>query len=159
MTPREYLDEQTAATITVVAEPWTFNREGTTPQLDFIDLYAIDVNRMGEHRQYLVVLQYWPAPDWKSANPTLEVRVAGEVLTFRPTEFDAREIGIGQPVDPSAPRSSIYWYYPVDNGSLQSLAHSKVLSVSLLKADVKSTYVVWKDGSAELSEFAAIALD
>src|SRR5512138_2777902 len=60
VTPREYLDERTAATITVVRDPWIFTR-GTVrassgEYRDFLHLYAVDVNRMGEHKQYLAAL-------------------------------------------------------------------------------------------------------
>ena len=58
--PREYLDEETAATITVVAQPWVFSRQDAPAQLDSFKLYAVDVNRMGDHKLYLVVMQYWP---------------------------------------------------------------------------------------------------
>src|SRR5262245_32988080 len=58
--PREYLDEQTAATITVVSDPWIFTRErfgAKVDEQDFLNLYGIDVNRQGDHRQYIAVLQ------------------------------------------------------------------------------------------------------
>jgi hypothetical protein len=157
--PREYLDEKTAATITVVADPWVFNREGTTPQLDFINLYAIDVNRMGDHRKYLVVAQYWPAPEWKAASPSLEIETANGVLAFQPTQADPRELGIGQAVDPAAPRSAKFLFYPIENANLEALARSRQFSVALVNDRSRAAYIVWRDGSAELSEFAAIALD
>lgn len=159
VTPREYLDEQTAATITVVADPWVFNREGTTPQLDFLNLYAIDVNRMGDHRQYLVVVQYWPEPEWKSALPALEIRAAGAVARLEPFSASPREIGIGQPLDASAPRSATYWFYPVERAQLETIARTKHTSIALLKENERASYIVWRDASAELSEFATVALD
>lgn len=157
--PREYLDEQTAATITTVAEPWMFNREGTTPQLDFINLYAIDVNRMGDHRKYLAVVQYWPTAQWRSAQPTLEIRVADELLQLKPIEVQPREIGIGQPLDAAAPRSSKYWFYPIEDATLKKLAQHKDIAVAMLRDDERATYVMWKDGSAAFNDFATVALD
>ena len=159
VTPREYLDEQTGATITTVAEPWVFNRERTAPQLDFINLYAIDVNRMGEHRQYLVLVQYWPAPEWKSAQPILEIRAAADQVRLRPLETSARELGVGQPLDLSAPRAAKYWFYAVERAQLERIARTQHSSVTLLKDDVRASYIVWRDGSAELNEFASFALD
>ncbi len=159
VTPREYLDEQTAATITVVADPWVFNREGSAPQLDFINLYAIDVNRMGDHRRYLVVAQYWPAPEWESAQPTLEIRAADENLLLRPADGSPRDLGLGEPLDASAPRSTKYWFYPVESRQLEQIARTKHSSLALIKGDVRAAYIVWRDASAELSEFATFALD
>src|SRR5262245_7346855 len=81
--PREYLDEKTAATITVVSDPWIFTRErfGTAvDQNDFLNVYAIDVNRQGDHRQYLAVLQSVPLKEAEAqgpapAAPQLELRM------------------------------------------------------------------------------------
>src|SRR5262245_6154305 len=58
--PREYVDEQTAATITVAADPLVFAQDATAIGRDFLNIYAIDVNRMGHHQQYLAVMQWWP---------------------------------------------------------------------------------------------------
>src|SRR4029450_12901120 len=79
--PREYLDEKTAATITVVADPWIFTREhfgAAVDANDFLNLYAIDVNRMGDHRQYLAVLQTIPLAmevNVAPSAPQLELRM------------------------------------------------------------------------------------
>jgi hypothetical protein len=159
VTPRKYLDEQTGATITAVAEPWVFNRERSAPQLDFINMYAIDINRMGEHRQYLVVVQYWPAPEWKAAQPLLEIQAADDRVRLQPIDTTARELGIGQPLDPSAPRAAKYWFYPVERAQLERIARTQHTSVALLKDEVRASYIVWRDGSAELNEFATFALD
>ena len=69
-TPRAYLDEETAATITIVAEPWIFTGEQVGASLndrDYLNMFAIDVNRMGDHRQYLAVLQSMPPTALASA--------------------------------------------------------------------------------------------
>ena len=159
ITPRQYLDEQTAATITVVADPWVFNRQGATPQLDFVNLYAIDVNRMGDHRQYLVVVQYWPAPEWDSTLPTLEIYAGEERVSLEPSEVSARNLGVVQAFDSSAPRSARRWFYPVDREQLTRIARTNHTSIALLRADVRAAYAMWRDGSAELNEFATFALD
>ena len=160
VTPREYLDEKTAATITVVADPWIFNREGAPPQLDFVHLYAIDVNRMGDHRKYLVVVKYWPAPEIPGdVRPALEVRLPERQITLTAVDAEARELGIGQPIDESAPRSAESWFYPIDKANLEAIAHSHQFSVALSTEKVRAPYIVWRDGSKELSEFSAVALD
>lgn len=159
VTPREYLDEKTAATITVVADPWIFNREGGPPQLDFVHLYAIDVNRMGDHRKYLVVVKYWPAPEIpESVRPTLEVVLPERQITLEPVNAEARELGIGQPIDPSAPRSAKSWFYPLDKATLEAIARGAQFSVALSTEQARAPYIVWRDGSKELSEFSAVAL-
>src|SRR4051812_910316 len=97
-TPREYLDEQTAATIKVVSDPWIFTRERTSSAVDshdYLNIYAIDVNRMGDHRQYLAVLKAWPE---NSSDSTLEIITSEGSVKLQPTAQSARELGIAQPV-------------------------------------------------------------
>jgi hypothetical protein len=156
--PREYLDEQTAATITVVAEPWIFTRSGETVQLDSLNLYAIDVNRMGDHRKYLVVARYWPDRAAGNANaPTLQLQSSQADVTLQAATDNARTLGIGQPIDASAPASTRYWFYPIDRAQLQSLASSSKLTAVLIDGEFRADYTQWRDGSAQLSEFAATA--
>lgn len=160
--PREYLDERTAATITMVAQPWIFNRDHSQPQLDFVHLYAIDVNRMGEHRKYFAVVKYWPAPEHEGIDaivPKLEIRLDDRLLELVPTRSDLRELGIGQPLDAGAPRSAQTWLYPVDASALRRAAEADNLSVALITEEARAGYKVWRDGRAELNEFYTLAAE
>lgn len=161
--PREYLDEQTAATITMVADPWIFTRERSDAALDerdFLNLYAIDVNRMGEHRQYFAVLQSAPVSDTSGTEPpapVLELRSTEDTVSLQPAAQDARQLGIAQPLAPSYSLTSKWWYFPVDKDALAAIAGSQDLHAVLIAADGKRTpYVMWRDGSAELSELTAV---
>ena len=156
--PREYLDEQTAATITVVADPWIFTRKNAPPQLDFFNLYAIDVNRMGDHKKYFVVVHYWPGPEMKLAPPKLSLSSGSQQMQLEATNEDPRRLGIAQALDQSAPSSSKSWFYPVDKTALQAIAANRQLSAALLTDNAIADYAVWRDGSNELSEFA-VAFD
>lgn len=153
--PRQYLDEQTAATITAVPEPWIFHREGTTPQLDFIHLYAVDVNRMGEHRQYLVVVKHWPAPDFGSEPiPALEVSAAGQQVRLEAVEASARELGVGQSLDKSAPKGAQSWFYPVDQSILGAVSRGPDVKLGLAHSEGHASYIVWRDGHAAFHELS-----
>jgi hypothetical protein len=153
--PREYLDEQTAATITVVADPWIFTRKNAPPQLDFFNLYAIDVNRMGDHKKYFAVVHYWPGPDLAgSSAPTLVLNAGSQEMKLTAAIEDARQLGVAQALDKSAPSSAKTWFYPVDKERLQAIAQSRQLAAMLATEKIEATYVVWRDGSSELSEFA-----
>jgi hypothetical protein len=155
VTPREYLDEQTAATITVVADPWIFTRKNAPPQLDFFNLYAIDVNRMGDHKKYFAVVHYWPSPEIAGGGaPALVLNGGSNQLKLEAVQETARELGIAQPLDKSAPSSAKTWFYPVDKQRLQTIAQSRELAATLVTDKVDADYVVWRDGSSELSEFA-----
>jgi hypothetical protein len=153
--PREYLDEQTAATITVVADPWIFTRKNAPPQLDFFNLYAIDVNRMGDHKKYFAVVHYWPGAEFAGGvPPTLVLSGGAQELKLAPASEDARQLGIAQALDKSAPSSAKTWFYPVDKEGLQAIAQGRQLSATLVTENGDAAYAVWRDGSSELSEFA-----
>jgi hypothetical protein len=158
---REYLDEQTTATITVVAEPWIFSHERSNERLDqrdYLNVYAIDVNRMGDHRQYLAVLQSSPLRDKEGRDtppPTLQLRASGEELTFRPAADDSRQLGVAQPVAQSYTYESRWWYYPVDRRTLDRLASSRDVQASLVAGEVRAVYVLWRDGSAEAAALSS----
>ncbi len=157
VTPREYLDEQTAATITVVADPWIFTRKHTQPQLDFFNLYAIDVNRMGDHKKYFAVVHYWPSAELTAEGaPKLVLNFGTEELELQAIAQTPREAGIAQPLDQSAPSSSKTWLYPVEPANLQAIARTRQLSATLVSYDLQAAYAVWRDGSNELSEFATV---
>lgn len=154
--PREYLDEQTAATITIVADPWIFTRKNAPPQLDFFNLYAIDVNRMGDHKKYFAVVHYWPSEELTASGaPTLALTGGSKELKLAPVAETLRQLGIAQPLDTSAPASAKTWLYPVDSASLHAIAQSRQLAAALLTSKGGAAYAVWRDGSTELSEFAS----
>jgi hypothetical protein len=155
-TPREYLDEQTAATITVVKEPWIFTREVSTAseQRDYLHLYAIDVNRMGNHRQYVAVLQSTPTQGGSA--PSLELTTAERIVALEATTAEPRELGIAQPIVESYTMTAAWWYFPVDKEQLASLANSSELQARLKVGDQRIPYVLWRDGRNELSELTAV---
>jgi hypothetical protein len=155
--PREYLDEKTAATITVVADPWVLASERTASdreERDFLNLYAMDVNRMGDHRQYLAVLQWWPSSDVASGNvtPTLQLHAADRTIALQPASEDARALGIAQPVAPSAGGGSKWWYFPVTKDMLADVAKTPDLRATFVVGSAQTSFVKWRDGRTELIE-------
>lgn len=181
VTPREYLDETTAATVTVAADPWIYSEKrarpgstltdyrpaavGTLPgetvpeSRDFLSVYAIDVNRMGSHRQYLAVLQSLPrvgTPGAEGSAPTLELRVAGQTLSLQPITQTPRELGIAQAPAQEAMRGSQWWYFPVDKDVLTAIGGTRDLQAALLVNGERTAYDIWRDGSAELAELTSV---
>ena len=156
--PRAYLDERTAATITVVAEPWIFAREdanATIDQRDVLNLYAINVNRMGDHRQYFAALQSLPPRDaeGRELSPTLELRVGGEVVSFSPSAENPHELGVAQPVAKAYTLGSRWWFFPVRKDVLAGIATSADVQAALVFDGVRKPYVLWRDGRAEAEAF------
>lgn len=156
--PREYLDERTAATITVVAQPWIFanERSATGGERDFLSVHAIDVNRMGDHRQYLAVLQWWPAPatSANASSPALELQSPERTLRLQATTMSARDLGIEQPVASAYSAASKWWYFPVDKQTLAAMAQSQEWRATLSFGEERIAYIKWRDGRAELAELS-----
>jgi hypothetical protein len=162
VTPREYLDEQTAATITVVKDPWIFTRESArtadSQYRDFLHLYAIDVNRMGDHRQYIAALQSFSAEQRLQTHepPTLELRTGEWSITLRASAAQPKEIGIVQPVAEAYTLNASWWYFPVDKQTLASIANTTDLQATMLHREERVAYTLWRDGREELSELTAV---
>lgn len=160
VTPREYLDEQTAATITVVAEPVIFvtesprNFDGTVradANRDYMELYGLDVNRMGDHRQYLALMKWQTPQDTGDALPVLSLQIGGSTLELRATGDDARTLGIAQPVSRGYLKSSRWWYFPADAPTLRRIASAGDLAATLTLNAQSFDYVLFGDGRAQLS--------
>jgi hypothetical protein len=154
--PREYLDDSTASTITIVANPWVLTRTGAPPQLDLLHLYAVDVNQTGHHGRYLAVIQYWPAATaTHGERAELVLNVVDGQKRLEPLTDNADQLGIGQPLDDAAPASAKTWFYPLDSQTLDSLAATSALSVQVVAPSASADYVSWRDGSVDLKAFAA----
>ena len=165
--PREFLDEQTAATITVVADPVIFvdtasqamriERErglaaGTSR--DYLELYGIDVNRMGAHRQFFVLQQWLGEKDAQNV-AVLELRTGGETVTLRSTKEEPRTFGVSAPVAPGLSKSAQWWYFPTDTATLRKVAAAGALDATLAIGDKRMAYTLFSDGRAQLGELAS----
>lgn len=159
LAPREYLDEDTAATITMVAEPWIFASErssAASAKRDFLSLYAIDVNRMGDHRQYLAVLQWWPPEVGAAAAPRLTLETQGTSHSLQATREQPRSLGIAQPLAGSSTEEGKWWYFEVDKQLLANVAAARDLRASFAIDGEPTAYTMWRDGSQELTELTAV---
>ena len=158
--PREYQDEKTAATITAVAKPWIFtadNGQSGANNRDFLNVHAIDVNRAGDHRQYFAVMQsfFAGAPEGDSSGTALELQTPERTISLQPVTQTPRELGIAEPLEQPFALESRWWYFPVSKEDLAAIARSKDLHVALVRHDSRVSYVVFRDGSAELTELSA----
>jgi hypothetical protein len=165
LTPRQYLDETTAATLTVAAEPWIFTPAVSSNGAiaidrrarDFLTLYAVDVNRQGDHRQYIAALHAAPPLEWSAeALPALRLRFGGEEITLSQPLANARQVGIAQPLAPSYSLASKWWFYSVDKTVLKRLASAREL-VADFSADGKTLdYSLWRDAGAQVAELTTV---
>jgi len=111
---REYLDEQTAATVTVLGRPIVFAME--RPELavharDYLTLLPIDVNRAGAHQRYYYGYA-WSTLDKRrlagTEAPTVryELVADGRRIRLDPLAGRPRDLGLGEaPVSPPNARA------------------------------------------------------
>lgn len=166
MAPREFLDERTAATITVVAEPVIFvgasslaaridrpRSDFGAANRDYIELYGIDVNRMGSHRQYFVV-QKWLGGQ-ADASAVLALQTGEGTVELTSTAEDLRELGLSGPIARGSSRASQWWYFPTDTATLRRVANAGSLAATLTVGDQRLAYELFSDGRAQLGELAS----
>ena len=108
---REYLDETTAATVTVRGRPLVFARE--RPELavharDYLTLLPVDVNRSGRHAQYFFgylwsTIDKRAAGEDREAAPRFELVADGRRIALVPLPGEPRSAGLGEaPLEPPA---------------------------------------------------------
>jgi len=157
--PHHYLDEETAATITMVAEPWTFIGDQVAyaaKDRGYLNLFGVDVNRMGAHRQYIAALVSTPPLLKDPSQLTLELRGGGQALTLQPTMEETRKLGFVKPLAPAYSPAARWWYFPVTKDILGTIMRSTDLDVTVVAGDTRMIYTKWRDGSAEIAELTAV---
>lgn len=170
LTPREYLDEQTAATITVAADPVIFVADHGSPELraanrdlhianernrDYLELYGVDVNRMGTHRQYIALMK-WMTPQSVDVAPVLVLSSGTQTIELQATTADARTLGMAAPPAASYSNTAKWWYFPTDAATLKKIAGAGELRATLNFSGGEIAYTVFSDGRAQLAELTAI---
>ncbi|HKE96538.1 MAG TPA: hypothetical protein VKB34_19675 [Povalibacter sp.] len=172
VTPRHYLDEQTTATITVVADPisliairppdpgrWSRDQELQRKKdrnQDYLDFYGVDVNRMGSHRQYIAMVK-WVVPQQSAdASPVVLLQMGSDTLELRDPENDAKSLGMVQPLAVSFSGNSRWWYFPTDAATLKRIAAAPELGAQLTLGETQTPYKLARDGRAQLNEFTTV---
>ncbi len=143
---REYLDEETAATITVGGRPLVFARE--RPELavharDYLTLVPVDVNRAGTHAQYFYGY-VWSTIDKRGveaggqAPARFELIADGRRIPLVPLSGEPRSLGLGEaPLPPPA-------------ASAQVLVSATTREVQRFVRDAAEIVAVaFRDGAAE----------
>lgn len=159
--PEEYLDEETAATITVVGEPLVFaneRRDLAANARDYVTVAAAAVNRAGKI-SYVLIAYFWSTvdprlrPDLLPSPPVLSLQADDRRIDLHLAGHSAHEAGIGRPVHvpPGSPVTPNV--YGTDLATLRFLAaarHLKLLSetdVTVLEFDL------WDDRRTALRTF------
>ena len=159
--PHEYLDQETAATVTVVGEPIIFanaRTEVAANARDYVTLAAAAVDRNGKV-SYVLVAYFWSTVDprvrgYAMPNPEPLVVQADDrriELTLRGhSPYDA---GISVPVHPPPGPAATPNVYSIDLGALRSIAESRQLSLMAETNVSLVPYALWEDHRAALRAF------
>jgi hypothetical protein len=161
---REYLDEQTAASVTAAAQPLVFARERSdlaANARDYVSLVPIEVNRSGQ-RHY-----YWFGYLWS----TIDRRTNGEALLTegdqfvlladgRPIRLQAaagslREAGVAEAPVSRPGREAVAVLFQADPALVNFTGHATDLSLVLIRSGLNQDYFLWRDEREAVKRFAS----
>jgi hypothetical protein len=157
---REYLDETTAATVTVSGAPLIFARERTDLAVnarDYLSLFAVEINRAGRRTHH------WFGYVWSTIDKRRDdaagsadhfvLMADGRALELRPEATSPREVGIATaPSDPPS-RKAVAAIFAADPEVFDYVARASELRLQAIRNDQNEEYSPWRDGRAALAEF------
>jgi len=159
--PDEYLDEETAATLTIVAEPLVFaceRRDLGAYARDYVTLAAVAVNR-NRKVSYVLLAYYWSTvaphlrPDALAAPELLVLQADDRQIALRRSVHTARDEGVSVLVHPPPGSTATPLVFPTDLATLRFLAEARRLKV-LSNSDATPTgFVLWDDERDALRAF------
>jgi hypothetical protein len=158
--PREYLDDQSGATVSYVARPLVFARERTERAesvRDYVNLTAATVNRGGK-RDYVLIAYVWSTLDTRfaAARPNADslVVVADErQLRLSVNGKTPEDLGIVHGVG-TPPRQVVKpLVFVTDVATLRLIAAARSLQVQRPVADAVEIYGLWDDQRKALDSF------
>jgi hypothetical protein len=159
--PTEYLDEHTAATVTIVDKPIVFARE--RPELaanvrDYLTLSAASVNRSGKV-SYVLVAYFWStldsfgAPSVAAVTDQLLLAVDDRRIRLSTRGHSAKDAGIANPVHAPPQHDGPPTVYGTDLDTLRFLSAARNV-IAVRGADGnEQTFEIWDDGRAALGAF------
>jgi hypothetical protein len=163
-TVQSWLDEISLATITAQTDPLIVVRQEsrrTTKGRDYAQLAAVEVNRMGDRRLYLLAVLWsnaqltsdkWQAFENSFSQVELSLDDHSVVLTRH--SGDVAALGIGQSPLPLSIPGTRHIYFPIERADLRALAESSSVQLTALgRADAPQIYEERKDGRPSLSQF------
>lgn len=147
---RDYLDEQTAATVTVAGTGTVFGRDRTEYAVnarDYFSVVPVDVNRAGTHVVYLYCYAWStidkPATDEPAAS--YEVVADGRRIPLAPAGPTPRALGFGEaPVEPPS-RDAVPVVSATTREVLAFLARAQEISVVATRNGLGERYELWTD--------------
>src|SRR5688500_7321772 len=163
---KSWLDPVSMATITAQTDPMVLARREnrrTANGRDYAQLTAIEVNRMGERKLYLVAVLWSNAQltgkQWQNFENTfeqIEVRLDDSPMTLTRLPDDVAALGIGQSPLPLQIPGTRQIYYSIDRPELRAIVASTRIELTALgRADAPQPFEEREDGRRSLSDFLA----
>ncbi|MGD9843084.1 MAG: hypothetical protein AB7F79_08380 [Steroidobacteraceae bacterium] len=159
--PREYLDPQTAATVTIVDQPLVFAHERPERAAnvrDYVTVAAVAVNRSGK-MNYFLIAYFWSTVDTRVASnqslaEKLPVLIADDrSLQLTTSELTAHDAGIGyEPHRPAGvPVAEVM--ASIDLATLRYLSLAHQLTIRFKDDATEFPYELWNDQRDSLARF------
>nr|WP_298727691.1 hypothetical protein [uncultured Steroidobacter sp.] len=162
-TVKSWMDPKSSVTITAQTEPLVLVRAEPAPSLnerDYAQLTAIEVNRMGERKLYLVAILWSSADLWsnqsgvfQNAFRQIEVNVGDRTVALTPHTGAVSELGISQALPLPIPGSS-HIYFPISRDDLRAISRSSRIELTARGVpEAPRRYEEWQDGRRSLNDF------
>jgi hypothetical protein len=157
--PRQYLDQKSAATVTVSEGALVFARE--RPELavharDYLTLVPVDVNRMGTHVLYFYGF-VWSTIDKRGSQARdddavqFEIVADGRRIPLVPVRASPHELGLGDPPVRAPSKSARLLIAETDRDALAYLAAAGTIRAAELHDGVSETYELWSGNPGSLA--------
>jgi hypothetical protein len=159
--PVEFLDEHTAASVTVVAKPLAFAHPRTSVSAnvtEFVSVTSVAVNRDGK-RDYLLVTHVWSTagPDRADQSGRSVVLIADDRrIALGDTKMTLLDYGVSVPVQAAAGIAPVSGATPADLATLQFIAAAHSLAV---ESSGTVPYALFEDGRASLARLVQHEVD
>jgi hypothetical protein len=162
-TVKSWIDPKSSVTVTAQTEPLVLIRAEPAPSLnerDYAQLTAIEVNRMGDRKLYLVAILWSSAELWTDqhgkfdgAFKQIEVNLGDRTVALTPHTGNAAELGINQALPLPIPGSTQV-YFPISRDDLRAISRSSKIQLTARGVpDAPRRYEEWQDGRQSLNDF------
>jgi hypothetical protein len=154
---REYLDEHTAATVTVVSKNLVFARarpEFAVNARDYLTIVPVDVNRGGKHALYLYCYG-WSTVDKRGAVESpgeFQLVADGRQISLAPAAKTPHDLGFGELPITAPAHAYLTIVVPTMRETLLFLESSKDIFALRTRDGLNERFDIWEDGREALGE-------
>jgi hypothetical protein len=159
--PAEYLDPDTAASVTTVTAPIVFARahqDVAANARQYVTVAAVSVDRSG-HYDYVLLVYLWSTVDPRlgvDRHPGQNVILLADDRAIRLVR-DSRslhEVGISTPLHAPEHMRGLPRIYRTDRETLKFLAQARRVRLLLEGDSDPRPFDIWEDGRSALAQFA-----